>query len=262
MTGWSDLALVSATSLVVIALAMAVTAGVAHRVGRVAVVDVTWGLLFVLVALVGLVLGSGSLPRRLLVTGMVTVWGLRLAWHIARRSRGAGEDPRYAALLDQAPGGRLAYAVRKVFLVQGVGAWFISLPVQVAAVASPGPGWIALAGVAVWLLGLTFEAVGDAQLAAFKADPANRGQVMDRGLWGWTRHPNYFGDACVWWGVYLVAAEVWPGALTILSPAAMTYLLVWGTGARLLEQSMSTRPGYREYMQRTSAFVPRPPRRT
>lgn len=261
MTSWGDLAVVSATSLGAIAVLMVVTALVAGRVGRVAVVDITWGLLFVAVAVVGLVVGSGSLGRRVLVAAMVTVWGLRLAWHIARRSRGAGEDPRYAALLDDAPGNRMAYAVRKVFLVQGLGAWFISLPVQVAAVTSPGLGWLALAGVAVWLTGVTFETVGDAQLAAFKADPAHRGQIMDRGLWSWTRHPNYFGDACVWWGIYLVAAQVWPGALTILSPVAMTYLLVWGTGARLLEQSMARRPGYRQYMARTSGFLPRPPRR-
>ena len=156
---------------------------------------------------------------------------------------------------------RTGYAVRKVFVVQGLAAWFVALPVQVAAATDEPLGWLAAAGVLVWLAGLTFEAVGDAQLARFKADPANRGRVMDRGLWAWTRHPNYFGDAAVWWGVWLVAAEAWPGVLTVLSPVAMTYFLAFATGARLLESQMSERPGYREYVQRTSMFVPMPPRR-
>jgi steroid 5-alpha reductase family enzyme len=254
VTGWGDLALVSGASLLALAVLMAVTALVAQRVGRVSVVDVTWGLCFVVVAVVGLALGTGELSRRALLVVLVGAWGLRLAWHIWRRSRGKGEDPRYAEMLDEAPGSRMAYAVRKVFLVQGLAAWFISLPVQVAAVAEGGLGWVAV--------GLSFEAVGDRQLAAFKADPANRGKVMDRGLWGWTRHPNYFGDACVWWGIFLVSADAWPGVLTVLSPVVMTYFLVWGTGAKLLERSMAQRPAYREYMERTSAFLPLPPGRT
>ena len=110
-------------------------------------------------------------------------------------------------------------------------------------------------------IGLGFEALGDAQLRRFKADPANKGKIMDRGLWSWTRHPNYFGDATVWWGLFLVSAEAWPGILTVLSPLAMTYFLVFRTGARLLEKEMAKRPGYREYMERTSGFFPLPPRR-
>ncbi len=261
MTGWGDLALVSVGSLAAIAVLMAATAWAAHRAGRVSVVDVTWGLAFVVVALVGLALGTAPVGRRLLLAVLVTVWGLRLARHIQRRSRGKGEDPRYAEMLEKAPGSRLAYAVRKVFLLQGLLAWFISLPIQVAAVTTGGLGWLALAGALLWLLGLVFEAVGDAQLAAFKADPATTGKVMDRGLWAWTRHPNYFGDACVWWGVYLIAAHTLPGALTVLSPLVMTYLLAFGSGARLLERSMAERPGYREYMERTSFFLPLPPKR-
>lgn len=108
--------------------------------------------------------------------------------------------------------------------------------------------------------GIAFEAVGDAQLRRFKADPANRGRIMDQGLWAWTRHPNYFGDACVWWGVYVVAAAQWPGVLTVVSPLAMTYFLVYATGARLLEQHMAKRPGYADYQRRTSYFVPWPPK--
>lgn len=255
--------LVAMLSLAAAGLVMAVTALVARRVGRVSVVDVAWGLAFVAIAWVCALVGAG--PRPLLLAVLVTVWGGRLAWHIARRAHGGGEDPRYEKLLSAAPPEkRFGYAVRKVFVVQGLAAWFVSLPLQVAAASAgrdEGLGWVAWLGVLVFVVGLVFEAVGDAQLRAFKADPANRGKVMDRGLWGWTRHPNYFGDAAVWWGLWIICAEVWPGVLTVLSPVVMTYFLAFATGARLLESEMAKRPGYREYMQRTSMFFPRPPRR-
>src|SRR5699024_2168399 len=125
------------------------------------------------------------------------------------------------AMLGDAP---FSTAVRKVFATQGLALWFVSLPVQVSAVTGPGLRWVVVLGVAVWLVGVVFETVGDAQLAAYQRDP-DRGPVMDRGLWAWTRHPNYFGDACVWWGIFLVAASAWPGVLTVLSPVAMTYFL-------------------------------------
>ena len=248
-------------SLATAALAMTATALVARRLGRVAVVDVAWGLVFVAIGWVAFLVGTGSV-RSLLLAVLVTGWGLRLAWHIRRRALGAGEDPRYEKLLSEAPEGRrFAFAVRKVFVVQGLAAWFVSLPLQVAAATDRPLGWVAAVGVLVFLVGVTFEAVGDAQLAAFKRDPANRGKVMDRGLWAWTRHPNYFGDSAVWWGLFVVAAEAWPGVLTVLSPVVMTYLLAFATGARLLESEMAKRPGYPEYMGRTSMFVPLPPRK-
>jgi steroid 5-alpha reductase family enzyme len=151
-----------------------------------------------------------------------------------------------------------------VFVVQGAAVWFVALPVQVVAVTHTSTAWLAWLGVALWVVGVLFEAVGDAQLAAYKRDP-DRGPVMDRGGWGWTRHPNYFGDACVWWGIWLIAAaslpDSWWGALTILSPVAMTYFLVFATGAKPLERTMMQRPGYPEYAARTSMFFPLPPRR-
>lgn len=119
-------------------------------------------------------------------------------------------------------------------------------------------GWL---GVAIWAVGMFFEAVGDAQMSRFKADPANKGTIMDRGLWKFTRHPNYFGDACIWVGMFLLAAERWPGVLTVLSPVAMILLLTKGSGAANLERHMAQRPGYRDYMARTSGFVPLPPKR-
>jgi steroid 5-alpha reductase family enzyme len=262
----SQLLLVSASSLAVAVVAMGITAVVARRVDRVSVVDVTWGLGLTVTSVVCAALGDGWLPW--LLAALVTVWGCRLSWHIWRRSRGHGEDPRYAELLvphspDDDRSAWFAAAVRKVFLIQGVSLWFVSWPLQAAAVGSVE--WVALVwvGVAAWAVGFLFETVGDAQLAAYKNDP-HRGPVMDRGLWAWTRHPNYFGDACVWWGLWLAGAAStgWlPALLTLPAPVAMSYFLAYATGARLLERTMMQRPHYPEYAARTSMFFPLPPRR-
>jgi len=245
-------------SLVMVAVLMTGTALVARRMGRVVVVDLVWGLGFVLVALVCALVGDASARWLLLV--MVGVWGLRLAWHVGRRVLATSEeDPRYAAMLEGKPFG---FAVRRVFVTQGLAMWFVSLPVQVAAgQEQQTEGVLVGLGLLLWLVGLVFESVGDAQLAAYKEDP-DRGPVMNRGLWRYTRHPNYFGDACVWWGIFLVAVggTRW-SLLTVLSPAVMTYFLVFATGAKLLERSMMKREGYPEYAARTSMFFPLPPKR-
>jgi steroid 5-alpha reductase family enzyme len=257
---WSDFLTVSLASLGGTAVLMIVTALIGARIGRHNVVDVTWGGGFVLIALISAATGTGELWRRVLLLVLVGVWGLRLAVHVFRRSRGHGEDPRYTEMLAKAPGNETLYALRKIYLTQAVALWFVSLPLQVSAVAHGSVLPVVVLGVLVWILGWTFEAVGDAQLKAFKADSSNKGRIMDRGLWAWTRHPNYFGDSAVWWGLFLVSASAWPGVFTLLSPIAMTYFLVFATGARLLERSMEKRPGYREYQQRTSYFLPRPPK--
>ncbi|MFA6573970.1 MAG: DUF1295 domain-containing protein [Nocardioides sp.] len=267
----SDVLVVSAVALAATVLLMGMTALAAYRLGRVAVVDVAWGLGFVLVAATSAVVATlmdggltdGAAARRWLVLALVGLWGLRLAWHIRRRAVGHGEDPRYEELL----GGSLrqagmGVAVRKVFVVQALALWFVSWPVQVGAASTVRSWPVVAAGVTLWAVGMVFETVGDAQLAAYRADP-DRGPVLDRGLWRFTRHPNYFGDACVWWGIWLVAGlgSGWlPGLLTVLAPVAMTYFLVFATGARLLERTMMQRPGYPAYAARTSMFVPRPPR--
>jgi steroid 5-alpha reductase family enzyme len=253
-----SLLIVLTASLGAVAVLMTVTAAVARRVGRVSVVDVTWGLGFVVIALVSAVLGDE--PVRWLLLVMVAVWGLRLAWHIGRRQlHHPAEDPRYAAMLGD---GGFAVAVRRVFVLQGLVMWFVSLPVQVGSVAGTEWSWPVWVGVVVWALGLVFESVGDAQLTAYKQDP-DRKPVMDRGLWAWTRHPNYFGDASVWWGIWLVGglASGWLPALSIVSPATMSFFLVFASGARLLEKTMMKRPGYPEYAERTSMFFPLPPRK-
>jgi steroid 5-alpha reductase family enzyme len=149
-----------------------------------------------------------------------------------------------------------------VYLLQGILAFVIASPILVGGFEGSSVGVVAWIGVGLWLVGVFFEAVGDAQMERFRRDPAHRGQVIDVGLWRYTRHPNYFGDACVWWGLSLVAFTTWPGILTILSPLAMTWLLAKGTGKPLLEKDMSSRrPGYADYVRRTSGFLPLPPKK-
>jgi steroid 5-alpha reductase family enzyme len=255
-----DFAIVSGASAAALLVVFAVTFGIARRIGRYNVVDVAWGLGFIAVAAVAAILGHGDPTRRWLLLVLVAIWALRLSGHIHRRSAGKGEDPRYADLLRDAGVGQV---IRKVFAVQGFAIWFISLPLQLSAVCGPTPRPllpVTAAGILVWMAGLTFEAVGDRQLRVFKADPAHSGVVMDRGLWAWTRHPNYFGDATVWWGLWLVTIAGWRSLTTVLSPTLMTYFLVWVTGARLTEKYMKGRSGFAEYQQRTSFFIPRPPR--
>jgi steroid 5-alpha reductase family enzyme len=240
---------------------MLVAFWVGVRVRRHDGVDVVWGLGFVLIAVVTSVLADGPVWRRVLVTTLVAVWGLRLAWHIHRRNRGRTEDRRYVELLARAPGNPNVYALYSVYLLQGVVMWVVSLPVQVA---QYGDGtWVVVPfGVALWLVGFAFETIGDAQLARFTADSSNRRNVLDTGLWRYTRHPNYFGDACVWWGFFVLSCHEWVGLVTVVGPAAITYLLARGTGKPLLEKSIrARRPGYAEYVERTSGFFPRPPKK-
>jgi len=262
MNSWNlvNLLQVSGASVLALAVVHSATFAIGRRIGRYNVVDVAWGVGFVAIAAVAAALGDGDPARRWLLLALVAIWGLRLSWHIHRKTAGKGEDPRYEALLrDATP----ALVVRKVFVLQGFITWFVSLPLQLSAVTGPTPTpltAVTAAGAAVWLVGVTFEAVGDWQLRAFKSDPANRGVVMDRGLWAWTRHPNYFGDAAVWWGLWLITINGWFALATVGSPLLMTYFLVHVTGARLTEKLMADRPGFHEYQERTAYFFPRPPR--
>jgi steroid 5-alpha reductase family enzyme len=216
----------------------------------VSIVDAAWGLAFVLVAWIAVLFGDAGLWLGVLVS----VWGLRLAGYIAHRKlRERREDPRYGAWRERWGARFPLVSLFNVFLLQGALVWVVSLPVQAAGASFT---WLAGAGAALWALGLFFEAVGDAQLARFKRDPANRGKVMDRGLWRYTRHPNYFGDFCVWWGFWLMSGAWW----TVIGPLVMTLLLTRVSGKDHLERSLSRRPGYAEYVARTSGFFPLPPR--
>lgn len=236
---------------------------VSIRLRDAGIIDPFWGFGFALVGWVAYLASDGDDGRRLLLAVLVSVWGLRLFGHLARRNFGKPEDFRYAAMRAKHGGRFWLVSLGTVFGLQAVLMLLVSLPVQFGQVPDdPGLGWIAAVGVALWAVGLVFETVGDAQLSRFKADPANRGKVLDRGLWRYTRHPNYFGDFCVWWGMWLVAAEAgWP-ALTVVGPIVMSILLMRVSGVTLLERDIAQRrPGYADYVRRTSAFFPRPPRR-
>jgi steroid 5-alpha reductase family enzyme len=227
------------------------------------IVDIFWGTGFVIVAWVAFALGDdGYPPRKILLVALVTLWGLRLSLYILWRNWGKPEDFRYAKWREESGPRWWWVSLFKVFLLQGILLWIISAPLIVAE-RSPLPaalGPLDGLGVLVWAYGFFFEAVGDLQLARFKADPANRGKLMDRGVWRTTRHPNYFGDAAQWWAYYLIAAAA-GGAWTIFSPLIMTFLLVRVSGVGMLEKTLKDgKPGYREYMERTSAFVPWFPR--
>jgi steroid 5-alpha reductase family enzyme len=252
---------VTVCSLAIVGVVHATTFLIGRRIGRYNVVDVAWGVGFLAVAVVAALAGTGDLFRRLLLVLLVGVWGLRLAWHMYGKSAGKGEDPRYAALL----GGDFSAGnvLRKIFLIQIAATWFVSLPLQLSAATGPTPTVllpVLVLGAVVWLVGVVFEAVGDLQLRHFKAEPANKGVIMDRGLWAWTRHPNYFGDAAVWWGLWLITLNGPVALSTVLSPTLMTYFLVYATGARLTEKYLAGRPGFSKYCSRTSFFVPLPPR--
>jgi steroid 5-alpha reductase family enzyme len=252
---------VTVASLVAVLLVMAVSFSIGRATGKYSIIDAIWGPGFAVVAVVSFLvsMGHGEPLLRWLACVLTVVWGLRLGGYILLRNHGLPEDPRYTELLADAGPGAI---VAKVQVPQGLAMWFVSMPVQVAMVL-PLTFWpLVWVGVVVWAIGLTFESVGDAQLAGFKKDPKNQGQVMNRGLWRYTRHPNYFGDACVWWGLFLLVAGHWYGLLTVLSPVLMTWLLVAKTGKALTEKRMAkSKPGYADYVARTSGFFPLPPKK-
>jgi steroid 5-alpha reductase family enzyme len=258
----ADFGQVLLPAAVAILLVLLLTYAVSRLANKHSVIDTAWGLLFCAAAITAFLgsAGSGNAVRRWLLLILTLVWGLRLAVHIGRRSIGKGEDPRYTELL--ADRGKFE-TVLIVYGLQGLLAFLISAPVLVGSYLRGPITPLAWLGVLLWIVGMLFEAVGDAQLERYKAAKAaglDVGIVMDRGLWRYTRHPNYFGDACVWVGIFCVCAERWPGVLTVFAPAIMVYLLAFGSGKRVLERSMVKRPGYREYMRRTSGFLPLPPK--
>ena len=233
------------------------------RLRDASIADVCWGLGFVLLAWLYFVLSPGSTPRSWLVVTLMTLWGVRLSVHIFRRNHGKGEDPRYQAMRASHGPAFWWRSLFTVFWLQAALLWFVALPLLVSVRASQPAALTAVDGLGVlcFAVGLAFEVVGDHQLERFRAEPSNRGKVLDRGLWRYTRHPNYFGDATIWWGMYAMAAATPDGWLTVLSPALMTLLLMRVSGVTLLEDSLkASKPGYRAYIARTPAFFPWFPR--
>jgi steroid 5-alpha reductase family enzyme len=229
------------------------------------IADVCWGLGFVLLSWLYCFLAPALTPRSWLVATLVTLWGTRLAAHIFRRNHGRGEDPRYQAMRAAHEQTFWWRSLFTVFWLQGTLLWFVSLPLLVAVRATQPEGLTVLdaVGVALFAIGFAFEVVGDHQLGRFKAQPENRGKVLESGLWRYTRHPNYFGDATAWWGLYVIAASTPGGWLTLLSPALMTLLLLRVSGVTLLEKGLTaSKPGYQAYIARTPAFFPWFPRGT
>jgi steroid 5-alpha reductase family enzyme len=223
------------------------------------IIDSFWGPGFALLAAVYFGAGDGFLGRKILIATLVVVWGLRLSFYILWRNWGKGEDYRYQAMREKAGEKFWWVSFFQVFLLQGVLLWLISAPI-LAAHFYDSPDELTVLdglGAGLWAIGFFFEAVGDWQLASFKADLANKGKVMQSGLWRFTRHPNYFGDATLWWGYFVIAAATVDGLWTVFSPVLMTVLLMRVSGVALLEKAqVETKPQYRAYIESTSAFVP------
>lgn len=228
------------------------------------IVDIFWGAGFVFSGWIYYALTpDGSPSRKLLLMILVTIWGLRLSIYILYRNWSKPEDFRYQKWRKEAGKSWWWRSFFKVFLLQGFFMWVISIPLLAAQYpALPATlGFLDYLGAAVWMYGFFFEAVGDLQLAIFKSDPANKGKLLDRGVWRYTRHPNYFGDAAQWWGYFLIALSAC-GWWTVFSPAFMTYLLKKVSGVALLEKTLkNAKPGYEEYVRRTSPFILLPPKK-
>jgi steroid 5-alpha reductase family enzyme len=221
------------------------------------IVDIFWGIGFVIVTWLAFSQGSGYIPRKQLVAVLVTMWGLRLALHVFFRNWNQGEDFRYAKWREENGARWWWVSFFQVFLLQGFLMWIISVPL-IAAETSGFPVIVTpldVIGVVVWMIGFLFEMFGDLQLMSFKQNPKNKGKLLTKGLWKYTRHPNYFGETVLWWGYYIIALAC-GGWWTIFSPITMTYLLLKVSGVAMLERTMKVKPGYEEYMRKTSAFFP------
>jgi len=222
----------------------------------VSIVDSIWSLLFLLGAVIYYATTEQRSSLSYLTLALVALWAIRLAVYITWRNHGHGEDRRYRAMRERNDPNFAFKSIYIVFGLQAVLAWIISIPLWAAIQSTESINAVAITGLVLWIIGMFFEAIGDWQMAKFKSDPANKGKVMNTGLWRYTRHPNYFGNAVIWWGFYCLALST--GAWwTIIAPALMTFLLLKVSGVAMLEKDISDRrPEYSEYIKNTSAFIP------
>jgi steroid 5-alpha reductase family enzyme len=231
---------------------------------NVTIADSLWGLGFILIAWMTFILSEGFNGRKWLIAILVTIWGIRLSAYLSWRNWGKGEDPRYGSWRQNNPEKFWIISLFKVFLLQSLFLWLISMALQFGQISPVPPKFILLDifGTVIFAIGFFFESVGDWQLARFKSDPGNKGKVMDRGLWAYSRHPNYFGEILIWWGIYVVTLST-PGSWwTILSPIIITLVLIKMTGIPLTEKAIAeTRPGYKDYVERTHSLLPWFPRK-
>jgi steroid 5-alpha reductase family enzyme len=227
------------------------------------IVDIAWGAGFIMVALLTFFLAGGFEARHVLISGLVLVWGIRLALHIYFRNRGRGEDFRYAKWRREWGKWVVPRSFFQIFMLQGVFLILIALPI-ILVNGSSEAGLMPLdaAGAVLWLVGFFFEAVGDSQLSRFKKNPENRGKIMMGGLWKYTRHPNYFGEAAMWWGIFLIALSVRNGWAAVISPLTITFLLLKVSGVAMLEKKYAGNSEFAGYARRTSAFLPWFPKKT
>ena len=227
------------------------------------VADVAWGAGFVLLAWTSFFLSGGSGARGILVGILVSIWGLRLSWHIHARHRGKPEDFRYTTWRREWGKWFYARSYAQVYLLQGALLFLVALPMLIINRRPRGTvGFLGGVGVCVWLLGFLLESVGDAELARFASDPLNRRKILQTGLWQYTRHPNYFGEVVQWWGIWLLAVGV-PGGgwFGIIGPLTITFLILKVSGIPMLEKKMAENPDFVDYKRRTSVFLPWIPKR-
>lgn len=225
------------------------------------VADVAWGPGFIVVAITSSVMATELTLRALIVTTMVLIWGIRLALHIASRHAGKPEDERYAAWRREWGSTVTIRSFLQVFMLQGILLTIISIPVVMINTAPSLPFTpLDIIGISVWLAGFTFEAVSDRQLKQFVKNPTNRGKIMTGGLWRFSRHPNYFGEVTLWWGIYIVSLSVPGGWMSIIGPIMITFLILKVSGIPMLEKAFEANPDFQQYKRQTSAFFPLPPK--
>jgi steroid 5-alpha reductase family enzyme len=263
---WNELITVFTTTAGIAAAAVVLLWLLSIPLRDVSIIDMAFAAIIAALVIAARQVAGGAGPANDLTVALVSVWALRMTVYLVRRNWGHGEDPRYTRLRGWVPGGPAFHwlSLRQVFLLQGVVIWLLTLPQQIAMVTGKAVaiGPLAWAGLALWLVGFFFETVGDWQLARFKADPANRGGVMDRGLWRYTRHPNYFGELAQWWGLFLIALQSPWAWLGVIGPLVYSHLVINVTGQATLDKKLAReKPGYADYVRRTSGLIPRPPLR-